>query len=136
MKKTTKNKSLILFDGYCLLCEWSVKFILKRDKKDSFIFTSLQSDIGKELLTKNSISTDYDKSVILIEKDILYFESDAALRISKKLRGLWPMLYLFILIPKSFRNWIYKRISKNRFKWFGKKKRCYLPTEKEKEKFL
>jgi predicted DCC family thiol-disulfide oxidoreductase YuxK len=135
MEKTRKD-SIVLFDGYCLLCEWSVKFILKRDRKKRFLFTSLQSKNGIKLLKQFSIPENYNKSVILIENKSVFLESDAALLISKNLRGFWPMLYVFIYLPKSFRDWIYKYISKNRFKWFEKKTDCYLPTSEEKERFL
>jgi predicted DCC family thiol-disulfide oxidoreductase YuxK len=135
MEKTRKN-SIVLFDGYCLLCEWSVKFILKRDRKKRFLFTSLQSENGIKLLKQFSIPDNYNKSVVLIENESVFLESDAALLISKNLRGLWPMLYVFIYLPKSFRDWIYRYISKNRFKWFTKKTDCYLPTSEERKRFL
>jgi len=136
MQEILKNKSTILFDGYCLLCEKSVKFIIKRDKHNSFLYASLQSEIGNKILQEKSIPVNYDKSVILIENDNVFFESEAALRIAKKLRGLWPILYSFIIVPKSIRNWVYKIISRNRFKWFEKKANCYIPTNAEREKFL
>lgn len=135
MEKTRKNR-IVLFDGYCLLCEWSVKFILKRDRKKRFLFASLQSENGIKLLKQFSIPENYNKSVILIENEYVFFESDAALRISKKLRGLWPMFYVLIYLPKSFRDWLYRYISKNRFKWFKKKTDCYLASSEEKSRFL
>jgi len=136
MQEILKNKSTILFDGYCLLCEKSVKFIIKRDKHNSFLFASLQSEVGNKILKKKSIPVNFDKSVILIENDNVFFESEAALRIAKKLRGLWPILFSFIIVPKSIRDWLYKIISRNRFKWFEKKINCYVPTNAEREKFL
>jgi len=136
MEKTQKNKSIILFDGYCLLCEWSVKFVLKQDKFNSFLFASLQSEMGMSILREHGIRKNYNESVILVENSKLYHESDAALRITKKLNGLWPILYSFIIIPKCLRNWIYKIVSRNRFKWFKKKNECYLPKKSEKDKFL
>jgi len=130
------SKAIVLFDGYCNLCSWSVQFILKRDHRDHFRFASVQSDIGKEILSFFEINDEADKSVILIENELYYLKSDAALRIARKLRRLWTILYILIIIPKFMRDFIYMFISKNRYKWFGKKQECYLPDSNTKNKFL
>lgn len=136
MNRSLKNKGIVLFDGYCNLCSGSVKFILKRDKKDYFRFTSIQSEIGQQYLSDIKISTELNNSVILIENGKVYYKSTAALRIAKKLKGLWFLFYIFIIIPSTIRNFIYMIISKNRYKWFGKKTECFLPEEKYKHSFL
>ncbi len=128
--------AIVLFDGYCNLCSWSVQFILKRDKKDYFRFASLQSDKGRQLIKQFDKPFDLDESVVLMENENIYFKSTAALRIAKKLKSFWPLSYAFIVIPKFIRDYIYTIIAKNRFKWFGKRAECYLPKNNEQELFL
>lgn len=131
-----KNKGIVLFDGYCNLCSWSVQFVIKRDTKDYFRFVSLQSESAKQLLNQFSLPTSFDSSLVLIEHRSIYFKSDAALNIARKLRHLWPGLYFFIIMPKAIRDEMYSLIAKNRFKWFGKKDECYLPKKDVSYKFL
>ncbi len=131
-----KNKSLILFDGVCNLCNASVNFIIKHDKKAHFKFASLQSDATKELLLQyNSKNINYD-SIILIENDTLFAKSTAALRISRNLDGSYKLLYAFIIIPPFIRDWVYNYIAKNRYKWYGKKDSCMIPNKEIKSRFL
>lgn len=132
--ETTKH--IILFDGVCNLCNASVNFIIKRDKKDHFRFAPLQSQFAQELCKKYDIDILKMESVLLIEKQKLYTQSTAALRISKKLSGLWPVLYTFIIIPTIIRNPLYNLIARNRYKWFGKKDTCMIPRPELKEKFI
>ncbi|WP_219932552.1 thiol-disulfide oxidoreductase DCC family protein [Perlabentimonas gracilis] len=132
---TYTNKSIILFDGVCNLCNASVQFIIKRDKGDYFRFAALQSETGKAIANKYDVS-DNASSVILIENEKKYTESTAALKIAKKLSGLWPLLYLFIIIPPPIRNSIYRIIAKNRYRWFGKKDECMVPPPEQTHKFI
>ncbi|NHB69998.1 DUF393 domain-containing protein [Bacteroidales bacterium M08MB] len=135
MVSTYTNKSIILFDGVCNLCNASVQFIIKRDKGDYFRFAALQSETGKAIANKYDVS-DNASSVILIENEKKYTESTAALKIAKKLSGLWPLLYLFIIIPPPIRNSIYRIIAKNRYRWFGKKDECMVPPPEQTHKFI
>ena len=130
------NKSLILFDGVCNLCNSSVQFILLRDKKDRFRFASLQSDYGQSILKQYNLPTDKFNSLALVENGKIYQKSTGALRIARNLKGLWPMLYGFIIVPPFIRNLIYDIIAKNRYRWFGKKEECMLPRPEWKQKFL
>jgi predicted DCC family thiol-disulfide oxidoreductase YuxK len=130
------NKSLLLFDGVCNLCNSSVQFILLRDKKDRFRFASLQSDYGQNLLREHNLPTESFNSLVLVENDKVYKKSTAALRIARKLKGLWPLLFAFIIIPPFIRNFVYDIIAKNRYRWFGKKEECMLPRPEWKQKFL
>jgi len=130
------NKSLILFDGVCNLCNSSVQFILLRDKKDRFRFASLQSDYGQSILKQYNLPTDKFNSLALVENGKIYQKSTGALRIARKLKGLWPMLYGFIIVPPFIRNLVYDIIAKNRYRWFGKKEECMLPRPEWKQKFL
>jgi len=133
--RLSSDKGIVLFDGFCNLCSWSVQFILKRDPKDYFKFAALQSEVGKQLLMQLEFAQNLNNSVILIEKDKVYSKSEAALKITRKLRGLWPIFYIFILIPKPVRDYIYNMIARNRFNWFGKKDSCYVPEKDYSEKF-
>lgn len=136
MNQTLKNKGIVLFDGYCNLCSGSVQFVIKRDRKDYFRFVSMQSEDARKILFSYKFSVNENNSVILIENFTAYNKSTAVLRIVKKLNGLWPMLYVLILIPRPIRDFIYMILSRNRFIWFGKKNNCFIPSEKSKLKFL
>lgn len=127
---------IILFDGVCNFCNSSVNFIIDRDVTNYFKFGALQSDEGQVLLRKHNQSTDSYDTLMLIEGDTLYTRSTAALRVAKKLSGLWSLFYVFIIIPKFIRDPIYNLIAKNRYKMFGKKDTCRLPTPAERAKFL
>lgn len=132
-----KNKKIILFDGVCNFCNASVRFIIKRDKKDVFRFASLESDLGRKLTDERGIDTSKIDSIILIDPgNAYYIKSTAALEISKELSGLYPALSVFQVLPEGFRNLIYDFVAKNRYKWFGKSETCPMPTEDEKSKFL
>ena len=127
---------IILFDGVCNLCNSSVNFIIDRDKKNVFKFAALQSDTGRDILNKFSLSTDEFHSVILIDDDKYYKGSTAALKIAKELGLFWGLLYAFIIIPTPARDFFYNIIANNRYRWFGKKDSCRIPTPELKEKFL
>jgi predicted DCC family thiol-disulfide oxidoreductase YuxK len=131
-----KSHSIVLFDGVCNLCNGSVKFIIKHDTKDLFRFAALQSNFGKEILQKHQLSQTNLFSLILIENDKIYLRSTAILRIAKRLGGLWPLCYCFIVIPASVRNIFYDYIARNRYKRFGKRDSCMMPTEELKKKFV
>ena len=129
-------QSVIFFDGLCNLCNGAVQFIIERDTNNVYHFASLQSDFAKNELSKFDIDTAQMNSFILLENGKIYQRSTAALRVSKKLRGLWPLLYIFIIIPPFIRDGFYDYIAKNRYKWFGKKESCWVPTPELKSKFL
>jgi len=128
-------KPIVLFDGVCNLCSGSVQFILKRDKKNVFQFASLQSNPGQELLKKFNLPADTFNSFVLVEGENIYTRSTAALRIARNLNG-WKWLYAFRIVPKFIRDAIYNLIAKNRYRWFGKKDECWIPTPELRAKFL
>ena len=130
------TKSIILFDGVCNLCNSSVNFIIERDPKEHFLFASLQSDVASKLLLQFNLKKITLDSIILIEKGNIYEKSTAALKIAKKLNGLFPLLYVFIIIPSFIRNYVYDYIATNRYKWYGKKESCSLPSPSLKKRFL
>jgi predicted DCC family thiol-disulfide oxidoreductase YuxK len=130
------GKSIIFFDGVCNLCNSSVNFIIKHDKKKHFLFASLQSDAAKEILLQhNSKKITFD-SIILIKANKIYEKSTAALKISKHLNNGLFLLYLFIIVPTFIRDYLYNTIAKNRYKWFGKKDSCMIPTKELKHRFI
>ncbi|WP_424963726.1 thiol-disulfide oxidoreductase DCC family protein [Ekhidna sp.] len=130
------KKSIILFDGVCNLCNASVQFVIKRDKKKQFLFASLQSDFAEENLPKKYISSNALQSIVLKDGDHIKTKSTAALTIARRLSGLWPMLYLFIIVPKFLRDWVYDIVARNRYKWFGKKDQCMIPSPELKDRFF
>lgn len=127
--------SIILFDGECNFCDHSVQFIIKRDLKAAFKFAALQSDIGKELTKKYGVLENID-SIILVEDTKCYYKSSAALRIAKRLNGGWKLLYCLVLLPKPLRDYFYSYFAKNRYKWFGRKEICMIPTPDIRKRFL
>ncbi len=133
----TQDKYIVLFDGVCNFCNDSVRFIIKRDKNDLFRFASLQSSLGQKLTKERGIDTTKIDSIILIKPaEAYYIKSDAALNIAKKLSALYPLLSLFLVLPRGFRDFFYDIIARNRYKWFGKKEACPMPTPEERAKFL
>ena len=138
-----ENHSIILFDGICNFCNSTVNFILKRDKTNLFKFSPLQSESGQRFLTETGLKEYFSaknkinsETIILIEGQKFYSQSTAVLRILKKLGGGWKIFYIFIIIPPPLRNFFYNLISKNRYKWFGKRDKCMVPTENERCKFI
>lgn len=132
-----EDKKIILFDGVCNFCNASIRFIMKRDKKDCFRFASLESNLGKKLTDERGIDTSKIDSIILIDPgNAYYIKSSAALEISKGMSGLYPLLSIFIYLPEGFRDWVYDIVAKNRYKWFGTTETCPMPSAEEQSKFL
>lgn len=129
------DKPVILFDGVCNLCSGSVQFILKRDKEKKFLFASLQSAYGKNILNQFALPTDTFNSFILLEDGKIFTRSTAALKMFSQLNG-WKWVKLFWIVPKFIRDAVYNLIAKNRYKWFGKKDECWIPTPELKARFL
>lgn len=126
---------IVLFDGVCNLCNRTVDFILKRDIKKQFRFAALQSETGEQIKTKLSIPEEID-SVVLIYEGKVFYESDAALEIARLLPAPWKWAVVFKMAPVAWRNAIYRWIARNRYRWFGKKTECRVPTNEEKKVFL
>jgi len=134
---TSNNKQLvIIFDGVCNLCNGAVQFVIKRDKKGSINFAPLQGDYGQQLLKQHHLPMEEFNSFLLIENGKVYAQSTAALKVCKYLTGGWPLMVGFIIVPTFIRNGIYRWIAKNRYKWFGKKDACMIPTAELKSRFI
>lgn len=127
---------ILLFDGVCNLCNNTVLFVIKRDRKKQIRFGAIQSQEGKKLLQKFGIDQQYLGSLIFIDEGKVYLRSSGALRLSKYLSGLWPLLYALMVLPAFIRNPIYDFVAANRYKWFGKKEVCMIPTPELKSLFL
>lgn len=126
---------VILFDGKCNLCNHSVQFIIRRDPKAQFKFASLHSDVGKQLLKRNSYNQSSD-SIIFIDNNKCYSASAAVLRICFYLKGYWKLFSIFLFVPTPVRDYVYRMIAKNRYRWFGKQDNCIIPSSKLKDRFL
>ena len=132
-----KHKQLILFDGVCNLCNTSVQFVINHDKKDKFMFAALQSNVGKQIINQFKLDTSKTDSILLYSKENgLKIKSSAALQVAKHLGFPLNLLSVFFIVPVGIRNWIYDYVAKNRYKWYGKKDECMIPTEELKSKFL
>ena len=132
----TISKPVILFDGVCNLCNSSVQFVIERDKKNTFQFASLQSDFARSTLPQRLVEEEDLKSIVLYTKEKTLTKSSAVLTVAKSLSGLWPVLYGFMIIPRFIRDGVYDIIAANRYKWFGKKDECMIPTPDMKIKFI
>lgn len=130
-----EGKSLVLFDGYCNLCNSSVQFILKRDPKEHFLFSALSWPTALAIMENRPDLKNVD-SILLYQNEKLYYKSAAALRIAGKLKGFWPLLKVFLIIPAPIRDLVYDWIAKNRYKWFGKKETCMIPEKDLGYRFL
>jgi predicted DCC family thiol-disulfide oxidoreductase YuxK len=130
------DQPVILFDGVCNFCNGAVNFVLDQDRKEIFRFASLQSEAGRKLLEEHCLPTDSLGSFILIDKGKAYTRSTAALRVLNRLPWFWKGLQLFWIVPPFLRNAVYNLIARNRYKWFGKREQCRVPTPDIRSRFL
>lgn len=130
------SRKIILFDGVCNFCNSMVQFVIKHDRKNKFLFAPLQSETGQSLLKTHGIATDDFSSFVFVEGDKAYISSTAALKVTKHLHGPVKLLYGFIIVPPFIRNGIYRFIANNRYRWFGKKDSCMIPTPGLRSRFL
>lgn len=130
------EQSVILFDGVCNFCNSSVNFIIKHDKAGKIKFAPLQSETGMALLRQYDLLSPSIDSIVFITGGKAYIKSTAALHVAKTLGFPWSLFYVFIIIPAFMRNWIYDIIAKNRYRWFGKKESCMIPTPEVRSRFL
>jgi len=137
MIEIPENKSLILFDGVCNLCSSSVQYVIEHDKKNAFVFASLQSDLGQKIIKDFKINQSKTDSILLYRKNKgVVSKSTAAILVAKQLGFPTNLLYPFLIIPAFIRNAVYDFIAKNRYKWYGKKESCWIPTPELGAKFL
>jgi len=132
-----QDKYIILFDGVCNLCDSSVQYIIKNDKKDIFRFVAMQSELGIKIMKHIGVNPSTMKSLILYKPGIAYYyKSEAAFKILKSIGGKYSLLTIFSYLSKSVTDLGYDYVAKNRYKWYGKKESCMIPTSEIKAKFL
>ena len=128
--------AIVLFDGVCNFCNATVNFVIEHDKAGFFKFAALQSEIGEELIAKHVIDTAKTDSVVVVEDEKAYTYSSAALRIAKRLDGIWSWASVFVVVPKPIRDSIYKVFARYRYRLFGKQDACMMPTPEVRSRFL
>lgn len=127
---------IVLFDGVCNLCNGAVRFIIGADKREKFRFASLQSESGQSLLRKHGLPTDSFDSFVLIKGDQCFVKSSAVLNCSKELGGIFRLFYVFIVLPKPLRDFVYDLVAKSRYQLFGRNESCLVPTPALRQRFL
>jgi predicted DCC family thiol-disulfide oxidoreductase YuxK len=130
------NDGVILFDGVCKLCNGWSQFIIKVDTQQHFKLCSVQSPEGQEILTHFKLPTDHFDTILYVEGNQCFDKSDAFLNVINKLALPWRLLYLFKILPKGLRNWLYDRVALNRYTLFGKYDRCMLPSKENEHRFI
>lgn len=128
--------AIVLFDGVCNFCNGAVNFVIEHDRGGYFKFAPLQSELGIELRSKFGISQADTDSVVLVQDEKAYLHSTAALRIGKRLDGIWSWTYIFIIVPRPIRDWAYRTFAKYRYRLFGRQEACMLPTADVRSRFL
>ncbi|MGN7233550.1 thiol-disulfide oxidoreductase DCC family protein [Priestia megaterium] len=136
MKVKKDNQPIIMFDGICNVCNHWVQFVIKRDPKGIFKFLSLQSDLARSLIINHNPNNMQLNSIILIDKGQIYTESTAILHIINKPTGPIRFFILFWIIPKKIRDRAYRFIAKNRYRFFGKKESCLVPSKEIQNRFI
>ena len=130
------DQPTILFDGVCNFCNSAVNFVIKRNAKANILFAPMQTEAGQKLLRKYNLPLNDMQSFIFIDNGKAYKQSTAGLRVCRYLRGLWPLCYGLIIVPVFIRDGIYNWIARNRYKWFGVRQQCMIPTPEVKARFL
>jgi predicted DCC family thiol-disulfide oxidoreductase YuxK len=131
-------ETIVLFDGVCNLCNGTVQFIIRRDPQGRFRFASQQSEAGRELLRKHGLLEvgGVAQSIVVLEGERVYLESDAALRILYRLGGAWRLAHALWIVPRPLRDWIYRLVARNRYRLFGRREQCMIPTPELRQRFL
>ncbi len=133
---STTHHAVVLFDGVCNLCNGAVRFIIRRDRAGYFRFAALDSRPAITLLAATPHAAPLPDSIVLVENGRTHLKSTAALRIARKLKFPWPLFYAFILIPRPIRDWLYGIIARHRYRWFGRRDECMVPTPELRDRFL
>lgn len=140
MAPTSPDSAVILFDGVCNLCNSFVQLVIQHDARRRFRFAALQSPAGRALLVAHGLPpgaalADPD-SVILVENNRVYAHSSAVLRIARQLSAPWPLLGMGWVLPRRWRDALYRYVARHRYRWFGRRQSCLLPTPALQERFL
>lgn len=136
MKPNENGQAIVLFDGVCNFCNGTINFIIRHDQEDRFRFAALQSEAGRELLRQYDLIRPGIDSVVLIENGQAFTHSTAALKIAQRLGGVWQIFSILQVVPRSARDFFYRLFASNRYRLFGKKEVCMMPTKEIKARFL
>jgi predicted DCC family thiol-disulfide oxidoreductase YuxK len=128
--------NLVLFDGVCNLCSALVQFVIRHDRVAKFRFAAIQSEIGKEIFQSHGLDAADLQTFVFIADGRMFVRSDAAIEVASRFGGAWRFFTVFRLVPRVARDWIYSVIARNRYRWFGRKEVCMVPTVEIKERFL
>ena len=132
----TKHERVIVFDGVCNWCNAWINFVIDHDPQGKFKLGMLQSEQAKQILQELQLSTEDFTTFLLLERTRVFTKSTAALRIVRHLSGLWPLLYLCIVVPRPLRDAAYNFVARHRYKWMGKADACRVPTPNERARFV
>jgi predicted DCC family thiol-disulfide oxidoreductase YuxK len=130
------GETVVLFDGVCNLCNGAVQFLLRRDREHRLRYASLQSTAGRRLLQRHGLAGDTLETIVVVEGDRVRLRSDAALLLARRLPWPWPLLAAFLLFPRPLRDALYSLVARNRYRWFGRRASCMLPTPETADRFL
>lgn len=128
--------SLVLFDGVCNLCNGFVQFVVARDPGGRFQFGALQSASARRVLERHDTPAPLPDAIVLVDDGQLFTRSSAALRIARRLTFPWPLAYAFIAVPRPLRDGIYDLVARHRYRWFGKRDHCMVPTPALRSRFV
>ena len=128
--------NLILFDGLCNLCSRTVQFIIRNDRLAIYKFASIQSEIGQNIYRHHGLNPDDAQTFLLLSKGKVFQRSDAAIEMARQFGGIWRLASLFKILPRWFRDWLYSMLARNRYRWFGRRVQCIVPTDEIKGRFL
>ena len=117
------------------MCSRTVVFVLTRDRSHRFVFAPLQSEVGGTILGRAGLPLDENETLVLVEGDRYEIKSTAALRIARRLSGLWPLFYVLVIVPRPLRDFCYDVVAQNRYRWFGQRDECYVPDQRRADSF-
>lgn len=130
------QKQVLLYDGVCNLCNGMVRFVIRWDRKNKIQFASLQSETGKSYLEELGLPTDDLDTLVYVKAGRHFTRSSAVLEIVKDMGGFWRLLYVLIIIPRCLRDPVYRLVARMRYRVFGKRDNCRLPSPEIQERFL
>ena len=130
------TRPIVLFDGVCKFCNASVNFLIERDKSGRIQFAALQSGLGQSLLARFGLARDRIDSIVLVEGKRCSTGSTAALRLTRYMDGVWPLVGVFLFVPAFLRDFCYAILARNRYRWFGRLDACRVPTPEIRQRFL
>lgn len=136
LPKSKTERPIVLFDGECEMCSTIVQFVIKRDPQGTLLFAAQQSEAGQALLARYGLLEQSLDTFVYIHQEQVFTHSTAALQLTKRLNRLWPLCYGLMIIPRPLRDVVYRYVAKNRYKWFGKKESCFIPTPEIRQRFV